>query len=257
MKELVRNIQETVKLHKQGIYEAISRDYKEKGFEIKYNILDLKLKELEKKEKIKEYQNKTILAVYNGSSYLMLELIIKAVLNGKNIILISDGEEYYTNRKILSIFQEAIEKTSHKILIKMYYNVDIRKILDTDSLIDGIIFCGDKREFRQLKLKTNIDIKYNGSGSICVYVDDEDEFEDELYNLEKYAYLNNLSINKFTEEIDGDIEWINKDVENNTCIIFSKDEEKIKKFKEKVNSRNMFVNEIKEVGYELPEELFV
>lgn len=255
MDNLVTQIQRDFVENKQGIYEEISRDYKENHFEIKYNLLEDVLNKL--KGNFNKNEKKTILAIYNGNPYIMLEIVIKSLLFGNNIILISEGERLYTSNKLIAIIQEALTKRQSKLILKTYSQVNYRKILKEEDLINRIIYLGDKRKYRHLKLNTNIEVKYNGYGSVCVYVDDEDEFEEELSKIEEYAYLNNLSIYKFTDGLDEEIEQINKDGRNNTCIICSKDEEKISIFKSKIDSQNIFVNTIdNKIEYELPEELF-
>ena len=83
------------------------------------------------------------------------------------------------------------------------------------------------------------------------------EFEEELEEIDEFAYINNFYINKITEDLEEEINNINKDGKNDVCIILSKDEEKIKLFKEKVYSNNIFVNEINyEMEHEILQELF-
>lgn len=258
MNNLISKIQNAFLEQKQGLYEDIGKDYRENGIEVKYTLLEEELIRLKNIDISDKEGNKTLLAIYNGSPYIMLEIVIKSLIYGNNIILIPEGEKSYTSNKIVSIIQEILRKEEKPLILKKYLQADFGKILKEDNLINRIIYFGDKRKYRQLKLNTNIETKYNGYGSINIYVDDEDEFEDALCEIEEYANLNNLYIYKFRENINEAIKQINKDGKNDICIILSNDEGKINKFKHKVDSSNIFVNEIgHEIKHELPEELFI
>ena len=78
-----------------------------------------------------------------------------------------------------------------------------------------------------------------------------------ISEIEEYANLNNLYIYKFRENINEAIKQINKDGKNDICIILSKDESKVNKFKKEIDSTNIFVNEISyKIKHELPEGQF-
>lgn len=258
MNNLISKIQNAFLEQKQGLYEDIGKDYRENGIEVKYTLLEEELIKLKNIDISDKEGNKTLLAIYNGSPYIMLEIVIKSLIYGNNIILIPEGEKSYTSNRIISIIQEVLRKDEKPLILKKYLQADFGKILKEDNLINRIIYFGDKRKYRQLKLNTNIETKYNGYGSINIYVDDEDEFEDALCEIEEYANLNNLYIYKFRDNINEAIKQINKDGKNDICIILSKDESKVNKFKKEIDSTNIFVNEISyKIKHELPEELFM
>lgn len=258
MNNLISKIQNAFSEQKQEIYEEIGKDYKENEIEIKYTSLEEEFIRLQNIDISNKKGNKTILAIYNGNPYIMLEIVIKSLIYENNIILILEGKKSYTSNKIVSIIQEVLRKEEKPLILKKYSQVDFGKILKEDNLINRIIYFGDKRKYRQLKLNTNIETKYNGYGSINIYVDDEDEFEHELCEIEEYANLNNLYIYKFRENIIEAIKQINKDGKNDICIILSRDESKVNKFKKEIDSTNIFVNEISyKIKHELPEELFI
>lgn len=255
MNKVVSQIYKALEVKKRDLYEAISKDYKENKKQISYNFLIDIIKKLQDiKETKNEKKTKTILAIFNGNTYVALEIIIKALLNGNNIILVSENNQTNTTKKIISTIQE-IEGLP---ILKIYEEIDFNKVLKEESLIDRIIYFGDKRRYRSLKLNTNIDILYNGYGSINVYVDDEDEFELELEKLQEYAYSSENFVYMHIDDINEAIEAINQDGKNYICIILSKDKEKIEKFKTKVNSSNILINEInfKDIKHEIPENLF-
>lgn len=254
MNKIVGQIYDALENKKRDLYEAISKDYLENKKQISYNLLIDVIKKLQDIKEVNNENNpKTILAIFNGNIYIALEIIIKAITQGKNIILVFENNQTHTIRKIISIIQE-IEGLP---ILKIYEEINLNRVLKEKNLIDRIIYFGDKRKYRVLRLNTNIEILYNGYGSINVYVDDEDEFELELTEIQEYAINNENFVYMHTDDIDEAIETINQDGKNYICICLSKDEEKIEKFKKKINSSNILINETKfeNIKYEIPDEL--
>lgn len=254
MNYLIAKIQKLFQENKQEIYEGINRTYKEDNVKIEYSKLEAIIKNLIN-IKNSPASSKTVLNIYNGNIYLMLEIVLKSLNCGNNTLLISEKENHL-NSLILKIIQKALAEMQSLLIVKEYTQIKLENALKESNLIDRVVFFGDKRQYRQLKNSTNIETKYNGCGSIIVYVEDEDTFEEELEKIDEFAYVNNLYINKMTDDLE-EIETINKDGKNDICIILSQDKEKTKLFKEKVNSSNVFINEINfEVEHEILQELF-
>lgn len=258
MNSLVNEIKKAFIEEKQSLYEAIGKDYKENNIKIDYSRLENIIENLDKEIlNNNASQRRTVVIVYNGNIYVMLEATIKSMINNNNTILIIENEkELYTSKKMLDIIQKiALKRT---LILKEYGEVDTKNILTENTLINRIIYLGDRRNYRQLKAKTDIDIMYNGYGSINVYVDDEDEFEDELYAIEEYASANNLYVYKQTEDISEAIGDFNEDGKNDICVILSKDTEKINEFKEKIQATNILINDVDftKIKQNIPNELF-
>ena len=242
---MIEQIKERFLKEKQGIYEAISRDYKSNDLKVDYNQLLDVFNKTSKEELKKDNKQKVITVVYNGNPCITLELALMGIINNTNLILISDNIMNNLNNQIIDIMKSIIEEMNLKIIIKWYPDGDIDKISEIENIANKVVFLGDKRIYRKLKNKVNIPIIYNGYGSIIIYTDNQDEFEAEIYDIKDYAIENNISVNIYNDEIDEDIEYINKDGINHISIIFSNDTSKIQKFKEKVQSDYILVNSIK------------
>ena len=242
---MLEQIKEKFLKEKQGIYEAISRDYKNNDLKVDYNQLLDVFNKTSKENLKKENKQEVITIVYNGNPCITLELALMGIINNKSLILISDSIMKNLNKQIIDIMKSIIEDFGLKIIIKWYPDVDINKISEIEGITNKVVFLGDKRIYRKLVNKVDIPIIYNGYGSIIIYTDEQDEFEAEIYDVKDYAIENNISINVYSDEIDEDIEYINKDGINHICIIFSNDSSKIEKFKEKVQSDYILVNNTK------------
>lgn len=253
---MIEQIKEKFLKEKQGIYEAISRDYKENDFEIEFDKF-LSVFNRITKGKYNE-EPKVITGIYNGNPYITLELAIKAIINNTNLILISENIMINLNNQIIDIMKSIIEEMNLRIIIKWYPDGDIDKISKIENITNKVVFLGDKRIYRKLKSKVNIPIIYNGYGSIIIYTDAQDEFEEEIYDIKDYAIENNISVNIYNGEIDEDIEYINKDGINHISIIFSNDISKIEKFKEMVKSDYILINstEINNIPLKLSSDIW-
>lgn len=253
---MMEQIKENFLKEKQGIYEAISRDFKENDFKIEFDkFLDV----FDKMAKVNDNkETKVITVIYNGNPYITLELALMAVINNTNLILISENIMKNLNSQIIDIMKNIIEEMNLRIIIKWYPDGDIDKISEIENIANKVVFLGDKRIYRKLKNRVNIPVVYNGYGSIIIYTDNQDEFEEEIYNIKDYAVENNISVNIYSDEIDEDIKYINKDGINYISIIFSDDISKINKFKEIVQSDYILVNnsQIKEIPLKLPTNIW-
>lgn len=257
MQDLINKIKMKFLEEKQGIYEAISKDFKKNNIQIEFNRFMEIIDKLEYKEEKGDNLNKTIAVIYNGNPYVTFELSIYAILKHQNIILISENIMGNLNKEIIQIIQNIITQNNENIVLRFYNSADMQKLLDCDDLIDKILFLGDKRIFRSLRTQTNIPIYYNGFGSIIIYTDDEDKFEEEIYTIKDYALENNIEVNMYIEDFRYDIERINMDGKNDICILFSDDENKIETFRKEVNSNHILINstEIQNFTLELDEEI--
>ena len=242
---MIEQIKEKFLKEKQGIYEAISRDYKNNDLKVDYNqLLDVLLK-TSKEDLKKDNKQKVITVVYNGNPCITLELALMGIINNTNLILISDNIMNNLNNQIIDIMKSIAQEMHLKIIMKWYPDGDINKISGIENITNKVVFLGDKRIYRKLKNNVNIPVSYNGYGSIIIYTDDQDEFEAEIYDIKDYAIENNISVNVYNGEIDEDIEYINKDGINHISIIFSNDTSKIEKFKQMVQSDYILVNSTK------------
>lgn len=257
MKITIEEIKEEFVKEKQGIYEAISRDYKDNDLRVDYNqLLDVFNKT--SKDDLVNNSSEVITSIYNGNPCVTLELAINSIIRDKSVILISEEIMRNLNTLIIDILNRFINKKDLKTIIKWYPDADIDKVSKLDESNNKIVFLGDKRIFRKLKSKVNIPIFYNGYGSIVIYTDDEDDFEEQIYYIKDYAIANNVSVNVYFGKLEENIESINKDGLNHICIIFSKDSQKTEQFKNMVKSQNILVNctKVSDIKLDLQEEIW-
>ena len=243
---------------KQGIYEAISRDYKHNNMNIEFQgFIDI-FKQVEKEEFVKSNQPEIITVIYNGNPYITLKLLLKGILSNNNLVLISENIMNNLNKQIIDIMNKIVSNLNLQLFIKWYPDGDISNVSKLEELTNKIVFLGDKRTYRKLKNQVEIPIIYNGYGSIVIYTDDEDFFEEQIYEIKDYAISNNISVVIYNDEISEDLEYINKDGINHICIILSNDNDKVEMFKKMVKSNYILVNDtkIKDCILELPKEIW-
>ena len=254
----IEEIKEEFLKEKQGIYEAIGRDYRNNYINVEFNkLLDI-FQKIENEKFEENAKAQVITIIYNGNPYVTLELAIKGLLSNSNLILISENVMEKLNEQIIDIMRKIISNKNLKSIIKWYPDGDIDKVSEVEDITNKIMFLGDKRIYRKLNGKVEMPIIYNGYGSIIIYTDDEDEFEDQIYEIKDYAIENNISVNVYNGEINEDIESINKDGINYICIIFSNDISKTEQFEKMVKSNYVLVNNtnIENMALKLPKEIW-
>lgn len=251
---MIVKIKEAFLKEKQGIYEAISRDYKQNDMNVQFQgFLDI-FKQVENEDIVKNNQPEIITVIYNGNPYITLKLLLKGIISNNNLVLISENIMNNLNKQIIDIMNKYIISLNLQLFIKWYPDGDISNVSKLEEITNKILFLGDKRIYRKLKKHVQMPIIYNGYGSIIIYTDDEDFFDEQIYEIKDYAISNNISVVLYNDEISEDIEYINKDGINYICIILSNDIDKVEMFKKMVKSNYILHNDtkIKDFILELP-----
>lgn len=238
--------------NKSVIENAINLDNKRMQYDLTFDdLLGVCIKLRNKNYQINKSETvKTSIVIYNGNPKITLELALTALLYRLNFIFTINDDFLAINSILISIIERIIKQTKMSNFIKLYNNVLIAELSKTENLADNIIYIGDKFNYQNIKKYTSLPVIYNGYGEVIVYTDDEESFKEELNKIQEYAFQNDITINFYNGNIDKDMELINYDVQNDTCVIFSEDNEKIEKFKNTVNSKKVFINESPFENYE-------
>lgn len=249
---VIENIFEILKENKEVIEKCISLDNRKMSADFKFNDL-IRICEKVKKEKYKINNIsdiKTFMVIYNGNPRITLELLLINLFCKNNLIFIIHDDFLGTNSILISIIEKIVKQSNINCFIKLYNNISLSEITKTEELLDKIIYIGNKFNYQNFKRYTNLPIIYNGYGEVVIYTDDETKFKGQLDEIQKYAFENDIAITFYNKDIDKSIDYINYDVKNDKCAIFSNDNKKIEKFKSNVKSNKIFVNENPFINYE-------
>ena len=120
--------------------------------------------------------------------------------------------------------------------------VSKEKIISMQDEFDLLYYFGNKEEYLWFIKRLHIDSKFENFGEMYVYVD-SDDFKDILLEIDKYAYVNEIKVNYYTDSIENTSKLINnKNNINKISVIFTKDIEKAYGFIKKIKSENVYIN---------------
>lgn len=234
LKNIINIFTNTINSNSSIIDTAISNDYKFNRYHIrKSEILNI-LSSFD--SSYPQLSGKNILVRYNGNPYVTLNLILLSLRNNFNILFLPT-KKFSLNDIFIKIFNDMCQNISLSI------NVSDSKIFESQERFDEIIYIGNVYNYNRFKENINIPILYNGFGTLEIYVDNEDDFPSELYELNKYIYENNIDIHYFhSTDLKKSVLFENT-YKNRYCfIIYSKDLEKANKIKSLINAKFIYIN---------------
>lgn len=268
IKELKSQINETFTL----LLEANKIDItNNNGFQLNLetlnNIFDLVLKEnyeygditfSERNEKLnitygKQVSNLgTICTIFNGNTYILLEMILRNILSNNASIYVYNNYMYGTNTYIIEMLKEIIRKNNlNSDMINQYITEDYDQILKNTTSIDLVVCIGSKelqsKVLEQSKTKTLV----SGYENFEVYIDSLEHIDFlekmmsqglniQLYAKESLGILNQDIIMVLDE--DEAISMINNTGSRYSTSIFTTDNEVASKFLAEIKSKQVLVN---------------
>ena len=266
---LLKEINNNISKNKNIIIKANEKDIIEKnGFKINFDIISSIVNEskdeklyksriLNRKEnQITEYDSLGIIDVFfDGNTYILIEMAIKAIISHNAIILISQLEYMKnTNMAVCGIIAGVLKNQNiNENIIQLKYDFDLTKYCSND-LIKKAFVIGNTDLHKTLKRISKIDTRYIGYNDCDVYIEDADN----IANLEKMVNDNKnvlfkIYVNKsiemankndiiYVNNIDEVTEKIKYDSCNYCCIIFSKNKENCIKFAETNKAKYIVIN---------------
>ena len=191
---------------------------------------------------IKERENKTIITSYYGDPYITIELCIKSIIANNKIILAIEDFRLGLNKIIVEIFNKVLKERKINNNIFICNLISKSEIKENIENIDKIICIGNKNTYTNLKKIPKVE--YYPYNNIELYCDSDEltELQNKLY---EYAIENNIEIEIYDDEynIDKSIELINKYGEGFCAVLLTKSKENVEKFRQKVKTRYICINE--------------
>lgn len=239
----IDNLKKIINNNKETIKKLIISDNNKYNQNISTDMIEYYINNVDydtKKSNIKSY-----IIMYNGNPLITLYLAIKSILNNKNMIfMISEDYFYDTNKFIIDLFNKIIKANDLKNIIKIYFNCDEEKILENSDICDKIIYIDDKYNLVSLRKKSKVLVEYNGYNTVYVYYEDSDENYELLNEINEYCLSNNIVMQTLEDkDVIENIRLMNNAAPNYMCIILSNDIEKQNKFKDRLKSENIIINQ--------------
>lgn len=209
------------------------------------------LNEYKNESFIKNELNK-ILVILPGNPEIVFKLCLEAIRYNVSMTISIEDFCLAQNTLLVELVNKAIEKYKLKIKINLQNMLSDEEIVKKSKNVDKTIIIGNSNIYNRLEDKIK-NLELNSYGIFEIYSDSK-EFE----SLEKTVY-DYLAQNEFESELYDDIEFedairlINKSGYGFCSMLFSKDKEKQKKFKENIKSKYVIVNKnpFKEIKFRL------
>ena len=192
-KKVAQNIFELLDESKESIEKANKIDVKNgNGFKINFDIFQKLKSEINNIEDVyrkvismnknennylegKQTDNLgTICLVYDGNTYCLLELVLKAILTHNSIIITSESDYMKaTNELIVILIQRILEAYNiDRNLVQMLYTSRIEELLLNSTSINKVFAIGNKSFQDRIRKASKVEVISKGYNYFDLYIED-------------------------------------------------------------------------------------
>ncbi len=271
-KKVAQNIFELLDENKEGIEKANKIDVKNNnGFKINFDMFqkldneindtqDVYRKVLSMKKNENNYlEGKqtdnlgTICLVYDGNTYCLLELVLKAILTHNSIIITSESDYMKaTNELIVILIQRILEAYSiDKNLVQILYTSRLEELLSNNTSINKVIAIGNRNFQNKIRKISKVEVICKGYNNFDLYIEDltnlsfikniiKEEENIDIYVKSglKVPFEDYIEV----EDIDEAIAQINFNTSGYSSSIFTDNNQNASEFLREVKTKNVSVN---------------
>ena len=271
-KKITQNIFELLEENRNNIEKANNIDVaNENGFKIDFEIINKMKKNIDNLEDIYRkvvYMNKnennylegkqtdnlgTICLVYDGNTYCLLELILKAILTHNSIIATSESNYMEaTNELILILVRRILEAYKiDKNLVQILYTSQVEELLSNNASIKKVIVIGNRSFQEKIKNISKIEVISKGYNNFDIYIEDLknlhfiERIVEKSNNIDIYVKSGiEIPFEDYTEveDIDEAIAQINFNTSGYSSSIFTNNSQNASDFLREVKTDNISVN---------------
>lgn len=271
-KKVSQNIFELLDESKESIEKANKIDVKNgNGFKINFdmfqklkseinNIEDVYRKVISMNKNENNYLNGkqidnlgTICLVYDGNTYCLLELVIKAILTHNSIIITSESDYMKaTNELIVILVRRILEAYNiDKNLVQILYTSRIEELLSNSTSINRVFAIGNKSFQYKIRMLSKVEVICKGYNYFDLYIEDLTNltFIKKIVKVDKKIDIYVKSGLKVpfddyieVEDIDEAIAQINFNTSGYSSSIFTDNNQNASVFLREVKTDNVSVN---------------
>ncbi len=195
----------------------------------------------------------TICLVYDGSTYCLLELVLKAILTHNSIIITSESDYMKaTNELIVILVRRALEAYNiDKNLVQILYTSRIEELLSNSTSINKVIAIGNRNFQNKIRKASKVEVISKGYNYFDLYIEDLTNLtfikrivkEDENIDIYVKSGLE-VPFEDYieVEDIDEAIAQINFNTSGYSSSIFTDDNQNASVFLREVKADNVSVN---------------
>lgn len=231
----------------------------EKGFELDLKEWDIKIEFEKVIQIIDNMKNNDYLPVFskekivdgigriglvsNGNPYLILNFVLSCIYTNNKVDVILTDKMLASNKVLLECIIKVFKSEKLDLNTVTFTEVVSKdKVIGMQDGYDLLYYFGNKEEYINYSKRLHIDSKFENFGEMYVYIDSE-EFKSYLLEIDKFAYINEIKVNYYTESLDKASKRINdKNNINKISVIFTKNIEKAYEFIKTIKSENVYIN---------------
>lgn len=246
--EVLNNIRKEIQENKKYICEAIKLDFKEWEIDINFEkFLDI-INSIKNKDYLPKFSKEEIvdgigkvILISNQNPYIIFNFILSCIYTNNKVTVLLEEKMLATNKAIIEIIKKSIKKLKLDIDTVEYIE-DEKLLFENQDNYDLLYYLGNKEEYIKFIKRIHIDSFFENFGEMYVYMDSKD-FKEEFYNIDKFAYLNDIEVKYFNTSFNNSIEQINKQNNiNRISVIFTKNIDKAYEFIKKIKTENVYIN---------------
>ena len=181
--------------------------------------------------------------VSNGNPYLILNFVLSCIYTNNKVDVILTDKMLASNKVLLECIIKVFKNEKLDLNTVTFTEVVSKdKVIGMQDEYDLLYYFGNKEEYINYSKRLHIDSKFENFGEMYVYIDSE-EFKSYLLEIDKFAYINEIKVNYYTESLDKASKRINnKNNINKISAIFTKNIEKAYEFIKTIKSENVYIN---------------
>lgn len=181
--------------------------------------------------------------VSNGNPYLILNFVLSCIYTNNKVDVILTDKMLASNKVLLECIIKVFKSEKLDLNTVTFTEVVSKdKVIGMQDEYDLLYYFGNKEEYINYSKRLHIDSKFENFGEMYVYIDSE-EFKSYLLEIDKFAYINEIKVNYYTESLDKASKRINnKNNINKISVIFTKNIEKAYEFIKTIKSENVYIN---------------
>ena len=181
--------------------------------------------------------------VSNGNPYLILNFVLSCIYTNNKVDVILTDKMLASNKVLLECIIKVFKSEKLDLNTVTFTEVVSKdKVIGMQDGYDLLYYFGNKEEYINYSKRLHIDSKFENFGEMYVYIDSE-EFKSYLLEIDKFAYINEIKVNYYTESLDKVSKRINdKNNINKISVIFTKNIEKAYEFIKTIKSENVYIN---------------
>lgn len=249
--ELLNKIQKDLKEKKKILNKAFELDYKEWEIKVETEKLIKIVENLKQQDYLPKFSKQEIIdgigkivLVNSSNTYMIFNFILSSIYTNNKVTIILEEKMLASNKTLIELIRKSMEDLKYDSNIVNYKEViNKEEIISYQDDFDLLYYLGNKEEYLNFIKRIHIDSKFENFGELYIYVDNKD-FKEQIINIDKFAYRNEIKVYYFNTNFENSVEIINKvNNINKTSIIFTKNIEKAYEFVKKVKTERVYINE--------------